>query len=63
MYCWNNINSKEIIVKKKLRDIEKFIPHATQFLNAKLYKELGDRIFVCFKNQILLQTYNNLKLE
>ena len=54
MYSWNNINSKEVIIKKRLADIENFIPHATQLLNIKLYKELGDRIFLCFKNQILL---------
>ncbi|EAR94146.2 hypothetical protein TTHERM_00522130 (macronuclear) [Tetrahymena thermophila SB210] len=63
IYCWNNINSKDIILKKKLKEVEKYIPHCTYFLKSKLYKDLGDRIFLCFKNQLLLQTYNHLKID
>ncbi|KAL4441652.1 hypothetical protein ABPG74_021584 [Tetrahymena malaccensis] len=63
IYCWNNINSKDIILKKKLKEVEKYIPHSTYFLKSKLYKDLGDRIFLCFKNQLLLQTYNYLKID
>lgn len=52
-----------MILIKKLIEIEQFVPNTLHLLQSKLYKQLGERLYLAFKNILLLESYTTLNDE
>ena len=54
LYIWNTINAKNTTQILSMNKVETQIPHVQNMLELKLYLEIGKRILLSFKNNLMI---------
>jgi hypothetical protein len=54
---WNTKNGKHTTRILSMAKVETQIPHVKNLLTLKLYLEIGKRILLAFKNQLMIATF------
>ena len=54
LYIWNTINAKNTTQILSMNKVETQIPHVQNMLELKLYLEIGKRILLSFKNNLMM---------
>ena len=59
-YIWNVKNSKKIKHTINMQSVVQAIPFAEDIIKMNNLQELGKRIFMAFKNNLIISTYYKL---
>ncbi|EAR94145.2 hypothetical protein TTHERM_00522120 (macronuclear) [Tetrahymena thermophila SB210] len=57
---YNTINGKNLITDLTFSTVEHQIPYLQHMLKLELYQEIGKRIFLSFKNRLMIKSYPEL---